>query len=62
MQKLKRKKVDLDPLLEFPDDPMMQELHKARIKIYEETKGMSFEEELRYYKQKSEQFFKPSKG
>lgn len=61
MQKLKKKRFDLDPVIEFSDDPMMQELHKTRIKIYEETKGMSFEEEVKYYKQKSEQFLREVK-
>lgn len=58
MSRAKTKIVDLAPEVEFPGDEMMQELHRARIKIYEETKGMSFEEEALYYKSKSEEFLK----
>ena len=31
---------------EFPNDPALQEVHYARLKIREETKGMSTEEYL----------------
>ena len=39
---------------DFPNDPALQEVHYARLKIHEETKGMTSEEFLRYIKLKAE--------
>jgi hypothetical protein len=35
---------------DFPKNPTLQEVHYARLKIHEETKGMSPEEFVRYIK------------
>jgi hypothetical protein len=39
---------------DFPNDPALQEVLYARLKIHEETKGMTSEEFLRYIKLKAE--------
>jgi len=38
---------------DFPKDPALQEVHYARLRIHEETKGMTPEEFLRYIKAKA---------
>jgi len=38
---------------DFPKDPVLQEVHYARLKIHEETKGMTSEEFVRYIKTKA---------
>ncbi|PIU17877.1 MAG: hypothetical protein COT16_03875 [Elusimicrobia bacterium CG08_land_8_20_14_0_20_44_26] len=38
----------------FPKDPALQELHYARLKIHEQTKGMSHVEFVKYIKAKAE--------
>jgi len=43
------KKVEKD----FPKDPALQEVHYARLKIHEETKGMSPAEFVKYIKKKA---------
>jgi hypothetical protein len=37
----------------FPKDPALQEVHYARLRIHEETKGMTPEEFVRYIKAKA---------
>jgi len=39
---------------DFPKDPALQQVHYARLKIREETKGMTSEEFVRYIKARSE--------
>jgi hypothetical protein len=39
---------------DFPKDPALREVHYARLKIHEETKGMTSEEFVRYIKARSE--------
>jgi hypothetical protein len=38
---------------DFPKDPALQEVHYARLRIHEETKGMTSEEFVRYIKAKA---------
>jgi len=38
---------------EFPKDPALREVHYARLRIHEETKGMTPEEFVRYIKAKA---------
>lgn len=38
---------------DFPKDPALQEVHYARLKIHEETKGMSSAEFIKYIKDKA---------
>jgi hypothetical protein len=38
---------------DFPKDPALQEVHYARLRIHEETKGMTPEEFVRYIKAKA---------
>ncbi len=38
---------------DFPKDPALQEVHYARLKIHEETKGMTPEDFLKYIKAKA---------
>ena len=38
---------------DFPCDPALQEVHYARLKIHEQTKGMSDQEFVRYIKMKA---------
>ncbi len=38
---------------DFPEDPALQEVHYARLKIHEETKGMKPEDFLKYIKEKA---------
>ena len=45
MSKVKRY---VPPEIEFADDPMMCELHKIGLKMYEETKDLSDEEWVEY--------------
>ena len=35
---------------DFPEDPALQEVHYARLKIHEETRGMSDEEFVEFIK------------
>ena len=37
---------------EFPDDPMMQEIHYVQYMRYEQTKDLSSKDWLRYYNQR----------
>jgi hypothetical protein len=37
---------------EFPKDPALQEVHYARLKIHEQTKGMSDKEYITFIKMK----------
>ena len=39
---------------DFPCDPALQEVHYARLKIHEETKGMSDKEFVRFIKMKAQ--------
>jgi len=43
---------------DFPNDPALQEVHYARLKIHEETKGMTSEEYIRYIKAKAKKVLK----
>ena len=45
---------------DFPKDPALQEVHYARLKIHEETKGMTSEEFVRYIKAKTKKVLKES--
>lgn len=38
---------------DFPHDPALQEVHYARLKIHEATKGMQEEEFIKYIKEKA---------
>ncbi len=38
---------------DFPKDPAVREVHYARLKIHEETKGMTSEEFVKYIKAKA---------
>jgi hypothetical protein len=38
---------------DFPGDPALQEVHYARLKIHEQTKGMSDQEYVEYIKMKA---------
>jgi hypothetical protein len=38
---------------DFPEDPALQEVHYARLKIHEETRGMTSEEFVEYIKAKA---------
>jgi len=38
---------------DFPKDPALQEVHYVRLRIHEETKGMTSEEFVRYIKAKA---------
>jgi len=37
---------------DFPQDPALQQVHYARLKIHEETKGMTPKEYVKYIKEK----------
>jgi len=39
---------------DFPEDPALQEVHYARLKIHEETRGMSDEEFVQFIKNQAE--------
>jgi len=43
---------------DFPKNPTLQEVHYARLKIHEETKGMSCEEFVRYIKTEARKVLK----
>lgn len=38
---------------DFPRDPALREVHYARLRIHEETKGMTSEEFVRYIREKA---------
>lgn len=38
---------------DFPHDPALQEVHYARLKIHEQTKGMTLQEYIDYIKMKA---------
>jgi hypothetical protein len=38
---------------DFPKDPALQEVHYARLRIHEETKGMTSKEFVKYIKAKA---------
>lgn len=38
---------------DFPEDPALQEVHYARLKIHEETRGMTSEEFVKHIKAKA---------
>jgi len=39
---------------DFPEDPALQEVHYARLKIHEQTRGMSDEEFVEFIKNQAE--------
>ena len=43
---------------DFPKDPALREVHYARLKIHEETKGMTDKEFVNYIKVKSKNVIK----
>ncbi len=47
---------------DFPNDPALQEVHYARLKIHEETKGMSPDEFVKYIKKKANNVLKRRRG
>ncbi|MCL2608571.1 MAG: hypothetical protein FWD94_01530 [Treponema sp.] len=51
----------LDEYMNDPDivnEPMpWREIHAVRLKIYDETKDMTFEERKAYYRESTERFF-----
>lgn len=47
-----------NPEIEFGNDPMLQELHKNRIKIYSETKNLGIHDLKKYFQKKSNEFRK----
>lgn len=55
MSKIKEK---VNPDVEFQSDPMLKELHKVRITMYNDTKNMTPKELISYYKQKSAKFLR----
>ena len=38
---------------DFPEDPALQQVHYARLKIHEQTKGMSVKDYFEFIKQKA---------
>ncbi len=44
------------PEVEFPNDPMLCELHKTRLKIYSETKALNAPDLKKYFQRKSKAF------
>lgn len=40
---------------DFPNDPALQEVHYARLKIHEQTKGFSKEKYIEYIKEKAKE-------
>nr|MDO8081245.1 hypothetical protein [Candidatus Freyarchaeota archaeon] len=38
---------------DFPSDPALQEVHYARLKIHEQTKGMTYQEFVEFIKMKA---------
>ena len=40
---------------DFPNNPSLQEVHYARLRIHEETKGMSAQEFVRYIKDRAKE-------
>ena len=38
---------------EFPNDPALQEVHYARLKIHKQTEGMTVEEYIKFIKTKA---------
>ena len=55
MSKTKQK---VNPDIEFQSDPMLKELHKVRIEMYNDTKDMPLNKLIAYYKEKSDKFLK----
>ena len=47
-----------NPEIEFANDPMLQELHKTRIKIYSEIKNADKQSLKKYFQKKSNEFRK----
>lgn len=45
----------------FPNDPVMQEVHYARLKISKKTKGMSVKEYVEYIKSRAKEVMKELK-
>jgi len=43
---------------DFPRDPALQEVHYARLKIHEQTKGMSDQEFVKFIRMKAEKLLK----
>jgi len=43
---------------DFPKNPVLQEVHYARLKIHEETKGMSDKEFISYIRREAEKVIK----
>ncbi len=51
MNKIIKEKVN--PEVEFPNDPMMKELHKVQIRITQQTKNMNGKKLSNFFKEKS---------
>ncbi len=47
---------------DFPYDPALQEVHYARLKIHEQTKGMSDHEFVNYIRKKAEKVVRGSRN
>lgn len=43
---------------DFPNDPALQEVHYARLRIHEQTKGMTSKEFVNYIKAKAKEVLK----
>jgi len=43
---------------DFPCDPALQEVHYARLKLHEQTKGMSDQEFVRFIRMKAKKVIK----
>lgn len=43
---------------DFPDDPALLEVHYTRLKIHEQTKGMSDQKFVRFIRMKAEKVIK----
>jgi hypothetical protein len=43
---------------DFPNDPALQQVHYARLKIHEQTKDMTFKELIEYIKKKAQKVLK----
>jgi len=47
---------------DFPKDPALQEVHYARLRIHEETKGMTPEDFVKYIKAKAHKVLEKNKA